>query len=438
MPLSTGQHRGAVLHDGAARGGTFLLHVGCCYTPQECIRDACILCNEGLITAVGGASAFAGLDSIPRIVLPEALAVPGFIDTHLHGGGGCDLMLSGAGADLTAMSAMLAAHGVTSFLPTLVSAAPAALAQVVATLARECHDEHSGAVPVGLNLEGPFLNVLNRGVQDQDAIRAIDLGEVRELAAAAAGHLRMMTFAPELEGAEALVALLRELHVVPSMGHTLADEAAALRAIDAGATRCTHFYNGMPKLDQRDAGLTAVALTDERVTIELIADGIHVHPRMINLACRAKPKNLVIGTSDSTAAAGLEDGVYRFRSESIRVAGGSCRRVSDGRLAGSCLSIDCAVRNLRAFAAGLFSERDAIACYTLHAAHSIGLDDRGLLLPGKRADITVLDANWDVLLTIVRGRVVYSRDIGRGFALPEGMEARLNALCDLLPRPEEG
>lgn len=438
MVMMSGQQGGTVLRHGGGTAGTFLLEVGACLTPVETVRDACILCSDGVITAVGGASAFAGIEGVPRLALPGALAVPGFVDTHIHGGGGFDAMHADAQPDIAAMSVMLAAHGVTAFVPTLVSAPRPKLLAVVSALAGLCHDDHSGAVPVGLNLEGPYLNVLNRGVQDKDAIRVIDLGEARELLAAGAKRVRIMSLAPELDGAEALIGLLREHDVVPSLGHTLADEHAALRAIDAGATRATHFYNGMPKLDQREAGLTAVAITDDRVTIELIADGIHVHPRMINLACRAKPTDRVVGTSDSTAAAGLADGIYRFRSESIRVANGSCRRVSDGRLAGSCLAMDRAVRNLRTFAAGLFSDREAIACYTLHAARSIGLEDRGLLQPGMRADITVLDAQWEVVATIIRGRVVYSRDIGRGFVLPAGIEAKINPLYDLLPRPEEG
>lgn len=386
----------------------FILHIETCQTPLELIRDACIYCRNGMITAVGGSSAFAGLDDLPRISRPGCVAIPGLVDTHIHGTGGCDLMDADVDDDIGCMSAVLAMHGVTAFVPAVLAAPRAKMLKVIQALAGLCHNKHPGALPVGIHLEGPYLNQQKRGTQGAEVVRAIDLGEAREFIAAAAGQLRIMTFAPELDRAEALVELLREHQVVPSMGHTAADETAARRAIDAGATRCTHFYNGMPPLAQRDIGITAVALTDERVTVELIADGVHVHPRMIDLACRAKPRNRVVGTSDATQGAGLADGSYHLGVDLVELTNGISRRVADGRLAGSGLTLDQALKNFLKFAPSL-AKPDAIACYTLNPARSIGLTDRGAIQPGKRADIAVFDPEWNVVMTIVNGHIVYDR-----------------------------
>lgn len=389
----------------------FILHVDTCLTPLELIRDACILCRHGQIIAVGGFSAFVGLDDLPRLERPGCVAVPGLIDTHLHGTGGCDLMQADVDDDIGCMSAVLAVHGVTSFVPVILSASRHKMLNLAQVLAGLCHDDHAGAVPVALHLEGPYLNRQRVGTQPLEHVRSIDLGEMRALLQAAAGTIRVVTFAPELAQAAELIALLRENHVVPSMGHTAADEYAAKRAIDAGATRCTHFYNGMPPLAQRDIGITAVALTDERVTIELIADGVHVHPRMIDLACRTKPRDRVVGTSDATQGAGMADGLYQLGDDQIEVQHGESRRVADARLAGSGITLERAMHKFMGFAPSL-TTRDAIACYTLNAARSIGLTDRGTIQPGKRADIAVFDKDWNVAMTVIKGRIVFDRNAG--------------------------
>jgi N-acetylglucosamine-6-phosphate deacetylase len=386
--------------------GSFILRVDSCLTPTEVISDACILCTDGIISAVGGASAFHELQDLPWIRRPGCIAIPGLVDTHIHGTGGYDVM--SGGPDISSMSATLASHGVTAFIPTVLSADLPQMLERLEKMAAMCHGEPHGAVPVGIHLEGPYINVQKRGSQAAEFIRPVDEGEARELLEAGRGQVRIMTFAPELERAESLMQLLLSHQVVPSMGHSLADEEAARRAIDIGATRCTHFYNGMPQLTQREVSLPAVVLTDDRVTIELIVDGVHVHPRMIDLACRAKPRNRVVGISDAATGAGLVDGICHFGNDMVQVAEGSCRRVSDGRLAGSCLTLDKAMRNLRQFSPSM-SDQEVISCFTLNAARSIGLRDRGQIQPGRRADITVVDQDWNIQMTFAGGRLVYDR-----------------------------
>ena len=403
----------------------FILHVDFCLTPLEIIRDACILCRDGQIVAVGGASAFVGLEDIPEIRRLGCKAIPGLVDTHIHGFADCDFMDVDSQSDLSRLSLALATHGVTSILPTVITAEKAQMLAMMRNLSAQCHDEHAGAVPVGVNLEGPFLNPQQCGAQDHPAVRPVDLEETRELLEAGAGKIRIMTFAPELERADALIKLLCDNKVIPSMGHTLADKDATLRAIDAGATRCTHFFNGMPSLNRRDVALTGTVLVDDRVTIELIADGIHVHPIMIDLACRAKPRNRVVGTSDAIKGATLGDGTYTLGAVTIEIVDGISRRMSDGRLSGTTLAMDQALRNLAHYSPSI-TELEAIACYSLNPALSIGLTDRGLIQPGKRADIAVLDATGQVVMTIVRGRIVFDRNatLAEPIGAPGGVNAR--------------
>ncbi len=392
----------------------FILYADTCLTPHELIHHACVLCRDGLISAVGGRSAFSGLDEVPFICRPGCTIIPGLIDTHLHGGGAFDLLSLDEQPEIgNAVSRFLAEHGVTSFLPSIQGLTGERTLALAARLASLCEagDGLPGAVSAGIHFEGPFLNNSPdaRGDIPLESLAPVDLGRARDLLAAARGHTRIVTFAPELERSDLLLALLRENRVVPSMGHTMADEIAAMRAIEAGATRCAHFFNGMPPLRQRDISLTAVAITDDRVTIELIADGIHVHPRMIRLACRAKPNPQVVLVSDAIVGASLEAGRFIYGTREVEVDGQRAVDTATGRLAGSCVCLDAALRNFLAINPFL-SRQEAFACATANAAESIGLHDRGRIQPGRRADLTVLDAQDQVVMTVVGGRIVYDRE----------------------------
>ncbi len=385
----------------------FILKVNSCLTPVETIHNASILCRDGMIQAMGGYSALQVLEDIPCIDMSHYHAMPGLIDTHLHGSVGFAAMDADQDSDLSVISAGLAKHGVTSFVLTVLAAARQKMLNVIDALASAHGQQFPGAVPVGIHLEGPYLSLAKRGAQSAEAIRSIDIGEARELIQAGKKHIKTMTFAPELEQSTDLVKLLLENNVVPSMGHSMAEEDDVKQAVAAGATRCTHLFNGMPPLNQRKAGLTSVALTDDRLTIELIVDGVHVHRRMIDLACRIKQDNRVVGISDATQGAGLKDGIYHLGEDKVQLQSGVCRRVSDGTLAGSCLTLDQAMRNLCEFSS--LSKNQVLKCFTSNAADSIGLGDRGVIQPGKRADIVVVDDNFQIQMTIVGGRVAYDR-----------------------------
>jgi N-acetylglucosamine-6-phosphate deacetylase len=401
--------------DDLPHNETCILRVDACLTPSEAIHNASVLWRGGLIEAIGSFDSLREFaDDVPCLDMRGCQAIPGLVDTHLHGSGGVAAMDADRLDSLAPISQLLARHGVTSFVFTVLSAEQDKMLRVADALGTLSQNELPGAVPLGIHFEGPYLSMEKRGAQRERYIRPIDIGEARELLEAGRGKVRMMTLAPELPNSEKLIELLRERGTVASMGHSRADENEVTRAVDCGATRVTHLFNGTTQLDQRSSGLTAVALVDDRLTIELIADGIHVHPVMLEIACRTKPLNRIVGISDATQGAGLKDGIYHLGVDRVEIRNGWCIRYLDGRLAGSCLTLDLAMRNLPNFAS--LTPEQVLTCFTQNPAESIGFQDRGVLQPGKRADIAVVDPDWNVRMTIVGGRVVYD---ARTAELPE-------------------
>jgi len=386
-----------------------LYMAGYCLTPQQRIDHCAVLCENRRILAVGGASAFNMDAELEVYKLPDAYIMPGFIDTHIHGGGGFDASRASSGdVSIQAMSALLASRGITGFVPTVVSLNPQNMLQQISALAAMFDNNMPGAEPVGIHLEGPFINPQKRGAQDSSSIRTIDMGFARELIAAGQGRIRRVTFAPELQQAEQLVELLCENDIQPSMGHSIADEAETLRAIDAGARCCTHLFNGMPPLEQRNISITAVALTDDRVTTELIIDGRHLHPRMIELACRCKPSSKLVAISDATMASGMPDGNYWIGDSPIVVENGFSH-TNEGRLAGTTTLLDNGWHSLMNYANT--DETYAAGSVSLNPALSMNLHDRGILRPGTRADLAIFEQGTNrLLMTVCRGDIVYQAD----------------------------
>ncbi len=375
-------------------------------TPAAKIMNSGVLCEGERILALGGASAFELEPSLELVDMKGCYCVPGMIDTHIHGAGGFDS--STAYDNEAAMGEMcmtLAEHGVTSFLPTIISGTPERMLRAVSTLSRLVDGTYDGAQPLGIHVEGPFLNKEKHGSQIEDDIRQVDLGEARELIEEGRGRIRIMTFAPELQNSFRLLELLLENNISPSMGHSIADEQTVRRAVDAGAHRCTHVFNGMPPLSHRTAGITAVVLTDDRITAEIILDGTHIHPRMVDLVCRAKPKDKIVGVSDAVQGTGLDDGSYRMGDTQIFVRDGRVT-TRDGVLAGSTMMLERGWRHLVQFSH--LKATEAAACMTLNPARSLGLDDRGELAPGKLADMVFFNSKDNsVRMVVVKGRIVY-------------------------------
>ena len=375
-------------------------------TPEKRIEHAAVLCENERIIAIGGESSFSLEPGVTKYTYENAYLTPGFIDTHIHGAGGFD---SSSAADsphsLDDMSVLLGQRGVTSFVPTVVADRPEKMLENLRTLSDAMEQHLHGAAAVGINIEGPFLNPEKRGAQDGASIVPIDLGFAAELLAAAGGKAKLMTFAPELANAVKLVEFLVEHGVKPSMGHSLADDVETLRAIDAGASHCTHIFNGMPALHQRDMSLANIALTDNRVTVEMIIDGRHIHPRMVDLVCRCKPADKIIGVSDCTMAAGMPNGEYRIGPSAIIVEDGFSQS-KQHTLAGTTTMLDTGWHSL--MSCGHLSEIQAAAGVTRNPAASIGCSDRGILLPNKRADLAIFECRTNrPLMTVCGGEIIY-------------------------------
>lgn len=375
-------------------------------TPDRRIDNGAVLCENEWILAVGGVSAFTMEPELEVFEFSNAYLTPGFIDSHIHGAGGFDA----SSVDLSpnpidSMSRILAERGVTSFFPTVVAAPREAMLANLRRLAEEAVRDLPGAAASAINIEGPFINPLKRGAQLESAIVPVDLGYARELIEAGNGLVKVMTFAPELKDSEKLIELLLEHGVRPSMGHCIANEEETLRAVNAGASYCTHLFNGMPPLHQREMGLSGIALTDDRVTVELIIDGRHIHPRMVDLACRCKTAAKLVGISDCTMAAGMPDGEYRIGPSLIRVQDGYSQN-EQGALAGTTTMLDTGWHSL--MSAGHLTELQAAAAVTSNPAGIFKLNDRGMLQPNRRADLAIFECKTNrPLLTVRNGEVVY-------------------------------
>jgi N-acetylglucosamine-6-phosphate deacetylase len=377
------------------------------YTPLECIEQPSVVVEDGRIVQISQRSG-----QIPRSAtlmdFGEDILAPGFVDIHIHGGAGHDVMdLDPQG--LAAVERFIAAHGVTSYCPTTVTApveqtlrALERLADAIETARSNEVPQELRATPLGIHLEGPFLSHARRGVHPPDDLLPPTLKMFERFWEAARGHIRIMTIAPELDGSLEVIEAASKRSVCVSMGHSDADMARARAAVAAGARHATHTFNGMRPLDHRQPGILGEVLTNPRITAEIIADGIHLDPLIVKLVLQTKGLDGAVFITDSTSGAGMPDGRYRLGSFEFEVNDG--RAVSDGKLAGSILTMDHAVQNAMRFAG--IDLQAALRPATANPARVAGINDLGVLKPGAAADFIVLSAAGEVKKTIIRGRVV--------------------------------
>jgi len=331
----------------------------------------------------------------------SGIIVPGFIDVHVHGGDGADFM----DAHEDAVERILrfhGSHGTTALAATTLSASRSDLHAAVETIAAVSADRPVGAEIVGVHLEGPFLNVKQAGAQDRASIRPADIHEVAALIAQAPRLRWIVTIAPEIEGARDLIEHFRD-RVLFSIGHTAADHATAVAAIEWGALHFTHLYNAMSGLHHREPGVVGAALTSVDSTAELIADGIHVHPVALRVAVTAMPHRIALVT-DAMRACGLADGTYKLYDHEVTVADGAAR-LGDGTLAGSVLTMDAAVKNMIELA-GIPVET-VIPLATEAPARIANVADRkGRIERRYDADLVVLNDRFEVERVWARGHEV--------------------------------
>lgn len=334
----------------------------------------------------------------------HGIIVPGFIDVHVHGGDGADFMDAHEDGAARILS-FHATHGTTALAATTLSASRGDLHNAVETIARVCGRRPAGAEIVGIHLEGPYLNSSKAGAQDRASLRHADLHELAALIAEAPRLRWMMTVAPEVEGVRALIEHFRD-RVLFSIGHTSADHATAVAALDWGAGHFTHLFNAMTPLHHRDPGVVGAALTSTAATAELIADGIHVHPAALRIAVATMPHRIALIT-DAMRACGLADGTYALYDYEVTVADGAAR-LQDGTLAGSVLTMDAAVRNAIELAA--LPPELVLPLATEVPARILGVADRkGRLERRYDADIAVLSERFEVERVWAGGTLVAER-----------------------------
>ena len=330
--------------------------------------------------------------------------VPGFIEPHIHGCGGVDVM-DATSQSLEIIAKTLARHGTTSFLPTTVSAPIDILSAAVERLGSLLGKTFPGATPLGIHLEGPFLNVEKRGTHQPSNVRPPDPQLLSTWIERSHQSIRLITMAPELDVASKTADFARHQDVVVAMGHSDASYAEASAAADAGTRYAVHTFNAMRQFTHRDPGIVGAVLADDRIFAEIIADGVHVAPEVVRLFAKAKGPTRILLATDATSATGMPDGEYALGASHVQVQHGICRD-AEGRLAGSTLTQDRALRNLLKWTDLRFA--DALLSLTANPAAALRLSERGRIEPGAIADLTLLDSNLEVVRTWVGGELVFS------------------------------
>lgn len=370
-------------------------------------HDACALhVREGRICEILCADTVRRFPPEKIIHEPGAVVAPGFVDVHIHGAQGRDLM-DGTLESLEAVSETLARHGTTSFLATTLSAPDTDTEVALRGYAAHSGRVASGARPLGIHMEGPFLNPLRRGTHNPGYLRSSDPRALRRFVEWSGGSIRKMTVAPEMDPGLELTreAIKHGIHV--SIGHTDATYAQTEAAIEAGALQATHTFNAMRPFHHREPGVIGAVLNDPRVFAEVIADGIHVHPSAVLLLLKSKGVDRIQLVTDGLSAVDMPDGRYPLGDKTIVVQQGQCRD-PDGTLAGSILTLDRAVHNLVEWFDLPASE--AITAASASPARAIHMDkSHGIVAPGAAADLVFLDQELQVRKTMVGGRIVYSR-----------------------------
>lgn len=381
------------------RGNTHI--AGCVLTPQGWVRGHVVLSADGTrIQAIEGLAVDA---PAPH----EVLVLPGFVDLHVHGGGGADVMDGGGAVDTVARTH--ARYGTTSLLATTMTAPHDDLVRALADVGRAMREPRADAARIlGVHLEGPFISPDKLGAQPPPT----RLGTQQEVAALCVlAPIRLLTLAPEMPGHLDFIASLRRMGIVAQLGHSNASYEEALAALNAGASGFTHLFNAMSPLQHRAPGMVGAALAHAHYA-ELIPDLLHVHPGAIRAARRAIPK--LFGVTDSTAGTGMPDGSYRLGSHTVHKCQGGVR-LADGTLAGSVLTMDQALRNLVQVGVPL---REAVQHLSTYPADYLGEPERGRLEVGAHADVLRMTAQLALLEVFIGGCALHPADAAPSLPSP--------------------
>jgi N-acetylglucosamine-6-phosphate deacetylase len=378
-------------------------------TPLEEITGAVILIEGGRITRVGRREEIQLPAGAEQIDARGRTIVPGFVDVHIHGAGGHDVM-EGTPDALEAVARTVARFGTTTLVATTVTAPTDQTCRSLEGIARYIRSPLNGSAQsspraeiAGIHFEGPFISHARRGVHPPDSIANPSIPALNRFLEAAGGCARILTLAPELPGALEMIERARAAGLIVALGHTDATYDQACVAIERGASHAVHVFNAMRPFSHRETGVLGAVLTDPRVTTEVIADGVHVDAPAIRLLLAAKGIEHVVLVSDGISATGMPDGTYRLGTFDVVVSGGVCRNL-EGRLAGSTLTLDRAIRHVVSLGVPL---ADAVRMATAVPAMRLGVaGKKGVIAPGADADLVMLTQDLKIAGVMARGVMV--------------------------------
>ncbi len=386
------------------------------YAPEEIAGPVAVVLEGTKIRDIWRGEDAVSAQQRVRELMPDTVAevtdlgswslAPGYIDLHIHGFHGHDVT-TGSQEDIGSIARQLPQTGVTSFFPTMATLGKRETlfqVQTIANAAKNQGDPQAAEI-LGMRLEGPFICRAKKGAQYEPGIRPPDQQEMEELVAAGQGWVRIVDYAPEEDQHDLFLATAVRLGILTSVGHTSATYEQATRAIDSGARHSTHLFNAMSPLAHRAPGVAGAFLTDSRTTVEIIADGIHIHPAIAKLVVTARGAEHVALITDAVAPTGLPEGDYDFVGRKVTLCRGEVR-LADGSLAGSVLTLDGAVRNIVTFTGCSWSQAIAMATQVPANIANIGRR-KGRILPGADADLVALDKHGFVQRTWVRGTCTY-------------------------------
>lgn len=373
------------------------------YLPNQGIVKNSIGVEDGKISAIGKELNVENYCDVQE----NWIVVPGFIDQHIHGAMSSDSM-DGSYKDIENIALGLAKEGTTSFLPTTMTQSPENIRQALVSI-KEYMDAkpNVGARALGVHLEGPFISLKFIGAQPEEFVAKPSIQVFKEYQEVSGDNIRIVTLAPEEEGSSELIQYLKANNIVASVGHTNATSEDIEKAIELGLSNVTHTYNAQRPLHHREIGVVGSALLYDELNCELICDTIHVSVPAIKLVIKNKPHDKVTLVTDSMRAKHMADGDYELGGQPVYVRNGEAR-LSNGTLAGSVLKMNHAVRNVHKLAG--IPLTDVLDFATINPAKNIGVDkERGSIEVGKYADLVVLDENFEVVMTIVEGNVVFKK-----------------------------
>jgi N-acetylglucosamine-6-phosphate deacetylase len=378
-----------------------LLRKASVYEESSLIENGTVVIEGEKITFVG--PSYDTDEPYEEIVLPTSYnIIPGMIDIHIHGAGGADMM-DATPDSLETIAKLLPREGTTSFLATTITQSDAAIEKALENIASYSNKEN--AEVLGIHLEGPFINPEMAGAQPKEYISNIDLEKFKRWQRRSGNQIKLVTFAPELEGSREFVQFLSAEGIVASVGHSNAVFTDVKKLTEVGLTHATHLFNQMRGLHHREPGVVGAAFLLENVTAELIVDGLHVCQETVQLAYQVIGKDRLLLITDAMRAKGMGDGVFDLGGQAVKVTAGKAV-LEDGTLAGSVLKMNDAVKNMMNYTG--CSLRDITVMTAVNPAQKIGVFDRkGSIATGKDADFVVLNENNEVVMTFCRGKLVW-------------------------------